>query len=291
MVKIKILKLSHFLLVGVFISISQSTAASNPAKEMMKNTEEMIKSSKEAIKAGNESIQKAIDQAAKDVKSAADKLHSFKIPPLTQNGEPEQPSIDFKWSVANIQLSKKGDAKRGEELAKKGKCSKCHGETGVSEDDYTPSIAGQIITYSIKQLHDYKVGLRKNKSMSRRVRDLSLEDMTDISTWYAAQTPEKMLGVKKGAKPPALAHTGDPERHMLACNTCHNDDAMKRGYQIPILEGQKVEYFKETMLAFKEGERVNDHYNLMRSLSARLTEEEINELAEYYSAKPMEEEE
>ena len=71
-------------------------------------------------------------------------------------------------------------------------------------------------------------------------------------------------------------------------NTCHNEDAMNCGYQIPILEGQKVEYFKETMLVFKEGDRENDHYNLMRGISEKLTEEEIDLLAEYYSAKPSE---
>ena len=221
----------------------------------------MMKSSQEAIQSGTDNIKSAIDQAATAVN-----LPSFKIAPLTQNGEPEEPSKDFKWSADNIKLAEQGDVKRGEELAKKGKCSKCHGDTGISEDDDTPSIAGQITAYSFKQLHDYKQGLRENKSMSKKVRELSLKDMADISSWYATQAPEKMLGVKTGEKPPVLALTGDPKRHLLACNTCHNEDAMKRGYQIPILEGQKIEYFKETMLAFKEEDRVNDHYSLMRAL-------------------------
>ena len=122
--------------------------------------------------------------------------------------------------------------------------------------------------------------------MRKKVKKLSSKDMADISAYYATQKPEK----KHGAKIPVLASKGDEKRFLLACNSCHNDDSMKRGYQTPILEGQKIEYFKETMLAFKEGDRVNDHYSLMRGLSAKLTEEEIDELAEYYSAKPSEDE-
>lgn len=219
------------------------------------------------------------------------KLPSYSINTLTQNGEPEEPSKDFQWTQNTVKLANEGDIKRGKELAKKGKCGKCHGDTGVSEDDDTPSIAGQITAYSFKQLHDYKVGLRENKSMLKKVRNLSSKDMADISACYATQKPEKMLGVKKGGKIPVLANKGDEKRFLLACNSCHNDDSMKRGYQTPILEGQKIEYFKETMVAFQEGERVNDHYSLMRGLSVKLTEDEINELAEYYSVKPFEDDE
>ncbi len=223
-----------------------------------------------------------MSSADENADSAMAKLPSFKVPVLTQDGEPEEPTNDFKWTPANIKLAVDGDAKLGEELAKKGKCSKCHGDTGISEDDDTPSIAGQITAYSFKQLHDYKVGLRENKQMKKKVKKLSGKDMADISAWYATQEREKMLG----GDIPVLASTGDPKRFILGCNTCHNEDAMNRGYQIPILEGQKVEYFKETMLAFKEGDRENDHYNLMRGISEKLTEEEIDVLAEYYSAKP-----
>ena len=249
-------KLAKLVLLGLVVSVCQLSLADNTDSAMVK--------------------------AVKDAESAIAKLPSFKVFVLTQNGEPEEPTMDFKWTQANIKLAVEGDAKHGEELAKKGKCSKCHGDTGISEDDDTPSIAGQITAYSFKQLHDYKVGLRENKQMKKKVKKLSGKDMADISAWYATQSREKMLG----GDIPVLANKGDPKRFILGCNTCHNEEAMNRGYQIPILEGQKVEYFKETMLAFKEGDRENYHYNLMRGISEKLTEEEIDELAEYYSTKP-----
>ena len=269
------------LLIGCVVFSNQVLIAADTPLETM-------------MKAGQDTLQKTMDMATtaaekakKDAQSAVARLPSYSINTLTQSGEPPEPSNDFVWTQETLSLAQKGDIKRGKELAKKGKCHKCHGDTGLSDEDDTPSIAGQITAYSFKQLHDYKVGLRESKEMLKKVKNLSPKDMADISAYYATQKPEKKLGVKV----PVLADKGDPKRFLLACNYCHNDEAMERGYQTPILEGQKVEYFKETMLAFKEGDRVNDHYNLMRGLSAKLTEEEIDELAEYYSTKPIDEDE
>lgn len=276
---------SKLLLTGFFIFSSHAGFAETPLDEMINKGSEMMKAGQEAVQ---QSMDSAVEKAKKDAEAAMAKLPSYSINALTQDGEPAEPSKDFQWTPATIKLADEGDVKRGEELAKKGKCSKCHGDTGVSEDDETPSIAGQITAYSFKQLHDYKVGLRESREMLKKVRKLSLKDMADISAYFATQEREKMMGVKKGGKIPVLAIAGDESRFLLACNYCHNEDSMKRGYQTPILEGQKIDYFKETMLAFKEGDRVNDHYSLMRGLSSKLTEEEIDELAEYYSAKPTE---
>lgn len=230
------------------------------------------------------------ESSAKKAESIKAEPTSFKVASLslTQNGDPEEPNKDFKWTSENIQLAVGGDAKLGKVLAKKGKCNKCHGDTGISDEDDTPSIAGQISPYAYKQLHDYKEGLRDSKEMLKKVRKLSSKDMADISAWYATQKREEMLGATDKSLIPLLATEGDEDRFILGCNTCHNEDAMNRGYQIPILEGQKIEYFKETMLAYKEGDRENDRYNLMRGISEKLTEEEIDRLAEYYSAKPLE---
>jgi cytochrome c553 len=41
------------------------------------------------------------------------------------------------------------------------------------------------------------------------------------------------------------------------------------------------------MMAFKEGDRTNDHYKLMQNIASKLTEDEIKELAGYYATKPM----
>ena len=50
-----------------------------------------------------------------------------------------------------------------------------------------------------------------------------------------------------------------------------------------MLLGQKPEYFVDTMTAFKDGDRENDAYGRMRFVAGELTEDEIKELAAYYS--------
>ncbi len=277
---------TQLLMISALLSVcTMLNAESNQVKEMMKNASNIMQANQEKTQ---KAVEDAIKQAADDAKSAMQKLPSFSINALTQNGEPPEPSDDFQWTVANIKLAEEGDPVKGEELAQKGKCSRCHGENGISEDDDTPSIAGQIKAYSLKQMHDYKVGLRDDKSMRKRVRKLSLKDMADLAAYYAEQPSEKMVGQTNGENAPVLAVSGDSSRFMLACESCHNDDSTKRGYQTPIIKGQKIGYFKDTMIAFKEGDRVNDHYSLMRAISEKLSDQEIEELAAYYSAKPSE---
>ena len=91
---------------------------------------------------------------------------------------------------------------------------------------------------------------------------------------------------------PPLVDKGDRSRLLLACNDCHNENKQFRSMmEIPAtLEGQKPEYFLETMTAFKEGERENDLFERMRWIASKLTDEEIEALSKYYSAPPAPEE-
>jgi cytochrome c553 len=43
------------------------------------------------------------------------------------------------------------------------------------------------------------------------------------------------------------------------------------------------------MTAFQDGDRENDEYGRMRFIASQLTEEEIEQLAGYYSMSPSEE--
>jgi cytochrome c553 len=45
----------------------------------------------------------------------------------------------------------------------------------------------------------------------------------------------------------------------------------------------------DTLLAFRAGDRNNDHYGRKRFIAAQLTEEEIKGLAAYYAAPPPKE--
>jgi len=193
----------------------------------------------------------------------------------------------FVWSRATLALVDSGDAARGKKIAKKQKCSKCHGDTGISDEDDSPSIAGQVPSYQFKQLLEYKTKVREDKDMYKRVKKLSLHEMADLAAFYAIQKPEPPEGK---VKPPVLVTKGDMKRLLLPCNVCHGEKGEGLGFEVPAINGQKGEHFIDTMTAFQEGDRENDHYGRMRFIASQLTEKEIEQLAAYYAAPPTEDE-
>ncbi|MCB1802183.1 MAG: cytochrome c4 [Gammaproteobacteria bacterium] len=194
----------------------------------------------------------------------------------------------FGWTPPVMRTLQVGDPVRGEAVVKEARCAKCHGDTGVSEDDDTPSLAGQTAAYTFKQLVDYKTERRENRSMRKAVRKLSPRDMADIGAFYAAQTPQEPAG----GEPPHLVNNGDRSRLLLACNDCHNESKEFRSQmEIPAtLAGQKPIYFVETMKEFRSGTRANDLFGRMRFIASRLTDDEITALARYYATPPAKEE-
>lgn len=198
-------------------------------------------------------------------------------------------ALIFRWDKPTLDLLASGSAERGAKLSKKAKCTKCHGDTGVSDEDDTPSVAGQIAGYTYKQLLDYKEKVRDSKAMYKRVKKLSKQDLADLAAWYAIQTPEPMANPE--AEVPELVGKGDSKRLLLACAACHGKEGEGKKVQTPLLAGQKIEYLGETLTAFKEGDRANDLYGRMRQIAQRLTDEEIETLAEFYAAAPAEEDE
>ena len=195
--------------------------------------------------------------------------------------------MEFPWTRYAIAYVNSGDPVVGAKTHKKLKCHKCHGDEGIGDDDDSPSVAGQISAYTFKQLYDYKVGLRKDKDMQKKVRKMTAKQMADVSAYYASLQREDK---SESETIPHLAKNGDRSRFLFACEKCHNEKAMKRGLQTPIIEGQKIGYMTDTMIAFKEGDRDNDHYNVMGKISGKLTDEEIEALAEYYAAAPEDDE-
>jgi cytochrome c553 len=200
----------------------------------------------------------------------------------------EEETIEpFVWSRAMLDLISLGDVARGEEIAKKSKCSKCHGDEGIAEDDESPTIAGQVASYNFKQMLDYKTEVRESKDMKKATKNLSLQDMSDLAAYFASLPPEPPEGK---IEPPMLVTTGDMDRLLLPCNVCHGKQGEGLGFEVPAIAGQKIDHFVEVMTGFQQGDRENDHYGRMRFIAGQLSEDEISELAAYYAAPPTEEE-
>jgi cytochrome c553 len=202
-----------------------------------------------------------------------------------------EPSSAVAFDVATVKMLKAADPARGEALAKEGKCSKCHGDFGISDDPEDVNIAGMSVSYLYKQLKDYKDENRDDRDMYKVTRDLEEQQLADLAAWFASQEPPQPAADRN--MDPAvlqLVFRGDPERLIKACASCHGRDGRGGQFDHPALAGQYPEYFIYTMTEFQEGDRTNDIYSRMRVVAEALTEAEIEGLAAYYGMAVPEEE-
>jgi len=196
-----------------------------------------------------------------------------------------EPSSAVAFDVATVKMLKSADPTRGETLAKEGKCSKCHGDTGVSDDPEDVNIAGMSVSYLYKQLKDYKDENRDDRDMYKKTRNLDEQQLADLAVWFSSQEPAQPA-TDRNTDPAILqlVFQGDPGRMIKACASCHGRDGRGGQFDHPALAGQYPEYLVYTLTEFKEGDRTNDIYSRMRSVTEVLTEEEIDGLAGYYGA-------
>ncbi|MCL4776521.1 MAG: cytochrome c [Gammaproteobacteria bacterium] len=64
-------------------------------------------------------------------------------------------------------------------------CVSCHGARGISSGPLWPNLKGQRAEYMIKQLKDFKRGVRRDPMMTLLVQSLTEEDMRDVSLYFS----------------------------------------------------------------------------------------------------------
>ncbi|MEO1291778.1 MAG: cytochrome c [Pseudomonadota bacterium] len=79
-----------------------------------------------------------------------------------------------------------GDASAGKQKSRA--CRTCHGLDGIAKIPIAPHIAGENEIYLATQLKAFRSGKRENEIMSVIAKDLSDEDIADLSAWYASIT-------------------------------------------------------------------------------------------------------
>jgi cytochrome c553 len=165
-------------------------------------------------------------------------------------------------------------------------CAACHGATGQSSNSLWPHLAGQHATYIIKQLRDFKAGESRHAAiMTPFVASLNKQDMTDLALFYSKQplvTPKKKN--HQNLRGEQLYRRGDAEKQITACIACHGPTGLgneEAGF--PALAGQQKDYTIQQLKAFKKGTRQNDSYQIMRTISARMSHKDMAAVADYLS--------
>jgi cytochrome c553 len=179
-----------------------------------------------------------------------------------------------------------GDAAAGK--TKSAACAACHGADGNSVNPEWPKLAGQHAGYLLKQLRNFKGGPngkpeRENPLMAGQVATLSEQDMENLAAYFASQkvtvgeTAKDQLEVGQ-----AIYRGGNAATGVAACIACHGPTGAGNPQALfPSLSGQHATYVAAQLKAFRSGARANDAGQMMRNIAAKMTDAEIEAVAQY----------
>jgi cytochrome c553 len=159
--------------------------------------------------------------------------------------------------------------------AKAAVCTACHGDGGRSTIPVNPILAGQTSRYLYLQLRDFQEGRRSDPQMSPMVKDLSRDELRELSDWFAQQKPP----IQNFKVDPEKAKLGKIKADDTLCTMCHLG-GFKGQNEIPRVTGQHYEYIVKQLQDFKARRRTNDAGN-MTSVSGTLSDADIENVAHY----------
>jgi cytochrome c553 len=175
-----------------------------------------------------------------------------------------------------------GDAAAGQ--TKSITCGACHGPAGNKTlMPVYPKLAGQHAGYIAKQLADFKAGTRKDATMNGMAAALSEQDMADIGAYFASQKASVgSANEEKAAAGKKIYEGGDKVKGISACMACHGPSgAGNPGASFPALSGQNSAYIVKALKEFRNGTRDNDLNAMMRDIAAKMSDSDIDVVAEY----------
>ena len=178
-------------------------------------------------------------------------------------------------------------------------CIACHGRDGAHAIQQYPDLAGLDAGYIRAQVKDILskkrqgspdklTGHPRAESMrgalvtpdgQMRVTD---DEIKIIAAWLAG-LPSAGPQVHDPALAPERIAEGKAVFNKFNCRTCHGVDGKKplRGY--PKVAGQKADYIAEQIRDIRDGARTNSRSRLMTPFAKRLSDEQINAVADYLS--------
>ncbi len=214
----------------------------------------------------------------------------------TMQADTEQPEVDETIVVEIDEVAQVGDEALGDAVVadvidtEVGRtlsvsCTACHGTDGNALQAENSNLAGQNEKYLFRQLEMIQSGEREIVVMKGLLNEFDEGDLRNIAAYYASlpgrigqSNPE---GLEEGE---AIYRGGILEKQVAACTACHAPNGngnMLAGF--PRVSGQTVEYTVAQLKAYREQERTTDedYGGMMRDIAAKLTDSEIDALANY----------
>jgi cytochrome c553 len=191
-------------------------------------------------------------------------------------------------SVFAADEAKKPDLAKAKTIAET-VCIACHGADGNSPTSANPILAGQGADYLYKQLSEFKAAegkpaIRDNAIMAGMTAILSPEDMRSLAVYFSQQKPKpacrnRRKTGRRGQNP--LAQGRFRARHPGVCRLPRPSRRWSLPAQYPRLAGQYAEYTVNQLKTFRSHERANDAESMMRVIAGKLSDPQINAVAEY----------
>jgi len=167
-------------------------------------------------------------------------------------------------------------------------CAACHAADGNSLIPANPKLAGQIPEYLHKQLTNFKASGGKKAErgspvMAGQVANLTPDDMRNLAAYFSGQTAKPGLAQSKDlvALGQKIYRGGIAAKGVAACASCHGPSGAGMPSQYPRLSGQHAGYVEAQLKAFRSGDRGNDANASMRTVAGKLSDREIQAVADY----------
>lgn len=162
-------------------------------------------------------------------------------------------------------------------------CIGCHNSDGNSSNPVYPKLAGQGEAYLAKQLADFKSGARKEEHMTSMVEAIEKADIPNLAAYFASQKRSPGLSNKtKSKQGKQIFHNGISAKGISACDGCHGTDGKGNpAIKFPSLANQHAEYVAKMLKEFRSGTRHNDPGEMMRNIATKLSDKEIESVANY----------
>ena len=173
----------------------------------------------------------------------------------------------------------KPDLAKGQ--AKAEACAACHTSDGSRGSPANPILQGQHPEYLVKQLTEFKAGVRVNAIMQGMAATLTEEDMLNVAAFYASKQAKPGFAKQKDlvALGERIYRGGIADRHVPACAGCHSPNGVGIPSQFPRMQGQHADYSELQLIAFRGGVRKNSLQ--MSGVAARLNDREIKAVSDY----------
>ncbi len=175
-----------------------------------------------------------------------------------------------------------GDAQAGMSKASS-VCIACHSMDGNSVNPEWPSLAGQHESYIIKQIKAFKAGQRSNALMSPIAMTLTDKEIEDVAAYYSSQKIKGQEGAKSKVELGQQIYRGGVANNKIpACLACHGPDGRGNpAAPFPSIRSQHATQVVTQLQAYRKGERKTDQNEMMRSIAAKMTDAQIDAVAQY----------